>query len=213
MKNIKIISDIHGNFKEVSTWLEPDTLYLQVGDFGYWPHIPSMQQAKDLKLPEGSVMYTCMGNHENWDELDKFGYEITEIADRIFYVPFGTILEFFGKKILFVGKAASIDKNQRIPYMSWWPQEVPSYKDIDRINWDEKIDWVISHTTPHKFETLHGFYDPTRDTLDEILVRMKPQKWFAGHFHDLFMGKYENCKWIALPTFPKHGFILDPKEF
>lgn len=211
MKKLVVMGDVHGNFGLMNTFLQPDTIYLQVGDFGFWPHIAQAQQANSIKVPEGSVIYTCMGNHENWDELDKFGYNITELTKNVFYCPFGTELEINGYKILFVGKADSPDKSRRIPHVSWWPQEIPGYKDLDRINFESKPDIVISHTVPYMFETMNDFPDPTRKCLDIILNELKPTRWFAGHFHKYFNGFTEDCKWTVLTDIPKEGWLLEIK--
>ena len=50
-----------------------------------------------------------------------------------------------------MGGATSVDKEYRIPYSSWWPQELPDERNfeearakLDSVGW--KVDYVITHT-------------------------------------------------------------------
>ena len=50
-----------------------------------------------------------------------------------------------------MGGATSVDKEYRIPYSSWWPQELPGERNfeeartkLDSVGW--RVDYVITHT-------------------------------------------------------------------
>ena len=79
----------------------------------------------------------------------------------------------------------------------WWPDEQPSPEikaDVERKleAMDHKVDIVLSHTCPRKYEpveTFLGFIDQstvdksTEDWLDEIEANTDYRKWYCGHYH------------------------------
>lgn len=86
----------------------------------------------------------------------------------------------------------------RIAYgYGWWPDEQPSEEikayveaQLERMNW--KVDVVLSHTVPLKYEPREVFLsginqknvDKSTETwLDAIEDRLQYEKWYAGHFH------------------------------
>ncbi len=218
MKKIKrkfdelyVIGDVHGNFKNLNSFLssiENGTLpdekvgVIQCGDFCLWEEAAPLSE---LKVPENVEIFVCPGNHENWDWLDTFGYNITEVAPRVWYMPFGSVLNTNkGANILFCGKADSIDKHLRKEGISWWPQENISDLDLAQINPMDKIDIVISHTAPNYFDLGNHYKnnaqykDPSRDKLDAVWHTYKPVDWYFGHYHTVASSEYNGTVWRAL---------------
>ena len=92
---------------------------------------------------------------------------------------------------------ARVDKEYRIPYSSWWPQELPDERifeearaKFESMGW--KVDYVITHTCSTRMlsPTLYpapGWNCPTVDRLtaffDELEDRMDYKRWYYGHFH------------------------------
>ena len=80
---------------------------------------------------------------------------------------------------------------------AWWADEQPSKeirqkveKELNSRNW--KVDAVLSHTTPLKYEPVEVFIpgldqskvDKSTETwLDSIEGRLEYKHWYAGHFH------------------------------
>ena len=216
-----IIGDIHGEWGPLNKLINKQSsdIILSTGDFGYWPHF---HHKTDL-LPRGQVfdqygiknvqndhitkIHWCGGNHENWDELKKFGYTPTPIMPAVIFQPFGTTIEIDGKTILFAGGAESTDKAWRVLGESWWPDEIITRKDMDNLP-DMEIDIVISHTVPRKFfhEAYPEFFiyheeklnDPSTFALDIVFDKYKPKQWFSGHFHHYMKGTIEGCEWVGL---------------
>ncbi len=145
------------------------------------------------------------GNHENFPRLYQFpvkdfhGGKAAQINDKIWHLKRGEVFEICGKKIFAMGGATSVDKDQRITGVSWWPEEVPTaeewqnaYSNLDKYRW--KVDYVITHSVPESvrreinipFERRH---DPVKLTdeitlkLEEIYKRLKFKNWYAGHWH------------------------------
>ena len=58
------------------------------------------------------------------------GY-VQKITDSVIHLMRGQVFTIEGKKIFVFGGAESIDKEYRIPGVSWWPQEIPSFKEME----------------------------------------------------------------------------------
>ena len=208
-QNKKIRNDINnGNDVEV--------IVLQVGDFGWWPHFHGRKfSSKDsnnfdqfgiknefigIKNDRIKIIW-CPGNHENHDDLESIEKNATdrfiELMPNVFYATFGSIYKLNnGKKIMFCGGASSIDKNFRIPGESWWAGETISESDMMKLPEIQKIDIIISHTCPTKFNKMMNFsvyYDCSQKALDYIFENYKPNLWFFGHFHCYNKMIIDNC--------------------
>ena len=104
----------------------------------------------------------------------------------------------YGKKTVVIGGAYSVDKEMRLMYgYGWWPDEQPSMeikvdveRQLNRLDW--KVDVVLSHTTPLKYEPVEVFLKgidqskvdkSTEIWLDGIEDRLDYEKWYCGHYH------------------------------
>lgn len=88
---------------------------------------------------------------------------------------------------------------EKIPplLMGWWKDEQPSKKTkelcetkLDEQEW--KVDVVLTHTAPLKFEPTEVFIEglnqdlvdkSTEKWLDDIESKLHYKKWYAGHYH------------------------------
>jgi len=220
---IYAVGDIHGCWSILNDFInkkKPDII-LQCGDFGWWPHFHKTMNYYDksryredewAKLKpfdnfgiknKDTKIYWCPGNHENWNDLDKYGYDIFETQPNVFYMPFGSHITLpDGRVVLFCGGAASTDRVWRTPDYTWWFNEVISQKDMDNLP-DIKVDIVISHTCPESWKLVFGkYYDLDNDSsskaLDIVLERYRPKEWYHGHFHVREKDSFRGCKWNAL---------------
>jgi len=155
-----------------------------------------------------------LGNHEGYSRIyrlpiiEKFGGPIWKVSDRIHILQNGHVYEIEGKKFLVYGGGDSIDKASRQPFVSWWPEEIPTYRhfmqameSIDQVS--GKVDYVITHTCPnnvldHMVENKllysgQKLSDPTVPQLDGVQAALVDyKKWFFGHFHvDFEFEKYQ----------------------
>ena len=213
-----IFGDTHGEWKRLNPVL--NKLYqkhkvnldiIVCGDFGFWPHIAEYS-LDHLKLPPGGKIWFCPGNHENWDALDDAAKasdsKIVEIYPNVFYCAFGAVREFEGRKFLFCGGAASVDKASRNVGIDWFAQETISEKDFYALPpVDKKIDVIISHTCPEslleKFPKKVFFgsgkcSDPSVKYLEEIRNMYTPEFWFFGHWHKFMEFSDKNTKYFCL---------------
>lgn len=103
-----------------------------------------------------------------------------------------------GKKVLILPGAYSVDKYYRIEnHLRWFEDEQMSQEEIEElrgvINKPFKVDAILSHTCPLKYEPKDLFIpsiqqssvDKTMEKFfDEIDNKLKPRVWAFGHFHE-----------------------------
>lgn len=223
--------DIHGehDIQKLSgkNWPEGKKLHksdflLIAGDFGlvWYPpaHPRATEQQYWLKWLSEKPWTTLFvdGNHENFDLLDrydigqKWGGKVSKIAESVFRLHRGQTFDIDGKKLWSFGGGYSYDKAIRTPGLSWWPQEIPNYREMtEGMQTLEKIDYavdlVLTHTAPSTVAALalcqvpskcdephNGGERGLRDYFETIATRLKlNDKWIFGHFHiDQSFGKY-----------------------
>ena len=110
----------------------------------------------------------------------------------------GEVYDLDGRQTIVIGGAYSVDKPYRLlAGGGWWPDEQPSdeikakvEKVLEARGW--KVDAVLSHTVPLKYEPREAFipgFDQKRvDKSTEIWLnsienRLDYGHWYAGHYH------------------------------
>lgn len=212
---IALIGDIHaeiqGNFNSLTAIQnravrensDIHLTFIQVGDLGY---CPETKDAYYLSLPR--KFYWIHGNHDETDSLVVHSKPV-EIWHNAYYIPNGTVLEIDGKKVAFLGGAASVDKAWRGPG-EWYASEVPTKEQLDRFSGVDKVDLMVCHTAPQHYidnrmdhAHLENFFglpkdwqDPTSAMIQELWDRWGRPHLVCGHLHrsDLF----DNIKVIGI---------------
>jgi DNA repair exonuclease SbcCD nuclease subunit len=141
------------------------------------------------------------GNHENHARLDALpvtlwnGGKVHKLADNVIHLMRGQIFTIDEKKFFTFGGADSIDRNRRIPNVTWWEREMPSNQEyeeglqnLQKNNFE--VDYIVTHTC--SIQLLQQFYQKYRMqpyvsainqyfNMIEQMVRFS--KWYCGHFH------------------------------
>ncbi|MFW6242764.1 MAG: metallophosphoesterase family protein [bacterium] len=237
---IFITGDIHGpidikklnskNFPEGQSLTKKDYV-ICTGDFGLVFDINESGKEEKYWLNwltnKNWTTLFVDGNHENFDRLYKlpekemFNGKVGIVNDSIFHLKRGEIYEIEGNKFFTFGGAESIDKENRYVNISWWREEIPSYKEMmyainNLKKHNNEVDYILTHTIPveivdelnniikEQFNITQNIYDNKKDDnarfLSEILKIAKFKKWFFGHFHedviinDKFICQYENVQ-------------------
>ena len=153
------------------------------------------------------TIFSIHGNHEKRPGTIST-YHIAEWHGGLVYVEEaypnllfgidGEVYDLDGVQTIVIGGAYSVDKHYRLANgWGWWPDEQPSdeikqkvEKVLSSRNW--KVDAVLSHTTPLKYEPVEVFMswvdqskvDKSTETwLDSIEDRLTYNHWYAGHYH------------------------------
>lgn len=141
------------------------------------------------------------------------------VKDKVIHLMRGQVFDIEDKKIFTFGGASShdiqggiLDKtspdyeklkkkalDMGLPYRilneSWWPEELPTEKEmqegrnnLEKTGW--KVDYVISHCCASSIqEKVNTFFhrskktDVLTDYFDEIEKKLKYRKWYFGHYH------------------------------
>lgn len=139
------------------------------------------------------------GNHENFDEIGKYpveewhGGKVQFIREDIIHLMRGQIYEIEGKSFFTFGGGNSIDKRMRIPYVSWWPEEMPSeeeyeegLRNLEKADWT--VDYVLTHTCPEYIAhmlvtTVYPGEGEIQRYFDELSQQAEFEMWYFGHWH------------------------------
>lgn len=211
--------DVHGRVKDLGNIIQSAeskgvSAIIQVGDFCFgfpedeWPKFfEKRARQKKWTVP----IYTCLGNHDNWDlfyqllEEKGFPDKVEPYPGSGFYiVPRGTILEIDGISHLFLGGAESTDRHRRTVGETWWEREEPNWKDFENFHKaleEKKPDTVVAHEAPLRVELYrvrrNQSYTPK---MMESVLRMsehQPKRWYFGHFHLLEQWKIEKTRFLC----------------
>ncbi len=142
------------------------------------------------------------GNHENFDLLNAYpvetwkGGKVHKITHDIIHLMRGQMFTIDGKTIFTFGGATSVDKFMRIEGESWWPQELPSYAELDEgiANLKRrggKVDFIVTHSCSERALAYPAIRNLAREKatcpeigmLSYIEENVDFKHWYFGHFH------------------------------
>lgn len=221
-----ILGDVHGEWEDLNVTISrairehPDITHIvQVGDFGYgWPGSKPFKASRSFFTNETMAIYNAAarlwidGNHENFDRLETDG-DAWQPGWR--HMPRGTVLEIENKRIMFFGGASSIDKADRTPHISWWPQESITYGQVRKAMEDGgPIDAIFSHEHPSSVpysDIRHNgniFGKTDKDMLEVLRQHYRPAAWFFGHHHDGDTGIVDGTEWVCCPIIEDRTYTI-----
>ena len=211
---IYVTGDKHGNFEKLKDYLlfakvSKKDIVIIVGDVGLnYFNDTRDDDRKKMLIEEFKCTFLCIhGNHEMRPWHNKMNIR-TEWHDgyvyrddrypNILYAEDGSIFNLNGKKFAVLGGAYSVDKEYRLQYgYRWFEDEQPSeeikrYVESQLESVDYKIDYVLSHTSPLKYEPKEAFLKgmdqkkvdkSTEKWLDSIENKLQYEHWYCGHYH------------------------------
>jgi predicted phosphodiesterase len=192
------------NFPEQNNLTKNDYVII-LGDFGIWHQDEEEKYwMNDLNNRNFTTLFID-GNHDNHFALNNMkietwnGGNVHYIVDSVIHLMRGQVFTIDGLKFFTMGGAVSIDKHRRKEGISWWPEELPNYTEIntamdnlDSHNWE--IDYVLTHDAPELLYSKLGYTrkDNVLTKLFDLMTQdLKFKHWFCGHMHDdIFLGKY-----------------------
>ena len=213
MYMIYITGDTHGEFDRLFDFCHrfgssrEDTMII-LGDAGF--NYYGGKRDRNTKKAVSDLPITVFlihGNHEKrpssiptyhtTEWRDGQVYMEDEYPNLLFGID-GEVYDLNGLQTIVIGGAYSVDKHYRLVNgWGWWPDEQPSdeikqkvEKALTSRNW--KVDAVLSHTTPLKYEPVEVFMSwvdqskvdkSTEIWLDSIEDRLTYRHWYAGHYH------------------------------
>lgn len=208
-----LTGDTHGQLYRVESFCrrmetkKTDTMII-LGDAGFNYYL----NARDVRVKEYAskfpiTLFCIHGNHEarpqkleGYVEGQYHGGRVLfeEAYPNILFAIDGEVYDFDGYQCMVIGGAYSVDKFYRLEQgWSWWPDEQPDSAIKETVEnrlaaMGNKIDIVLSHTCPLKYEPteifIKGLDQSTVDRstevwLGEIEERLDYKKWYCGHYH------------------------------
>ena len=210
---IYITGDTHGNFTRVRNLCrvfetKKEDILIILGDAGI-NYYGADRDKKVKKMLENLpiTIFSIHGNHEmrpetipTYKEVEWHGGIVyqEEKYPHLLFAKDGEIYDFEGIKTIVIGGAYSVDKEYRLQNgWGWWADEQPSEEIKARVEKaladnGNRIDVVLSHTTPFKYEPVEMFLSyvnqskvdkSTEIWLDKIEDTIDYKKWYCGHYH------------------------------
>jgi len=209
-----VTGDTHRDFRRVGALCDKlnttaaDTLII-LGDTGinYYSGSRDLAFKRELSMYLPISIFAIHGNHERrpesvgtYQEAHWNGgivYAEPQFPNLLFAKD-GEIYDIAGQRCIAIGGAYSVDKPIRLTEgWHWFADEQPSPEIKARVEqrlaaegW--KVDIVLSHTCPLKYEPRETFLQgvdqggvdkSTEIWLDSIEERLSYKKWLCGHFH------------------------------
>lgn len=180
---------------------------VSVGDLGYWPRYSYGQEFMSTLTARltkrGIDLYFVEGNHEDFEELldpehPEIGpFRLVEPATRadgrggVWHIPRGARWDWQGVRFLGLGGAFSIDKDERIQGVDWFPEETITMGQVwQTLETPGETDILVAHDCPHGVMFLNQFEKQrhpesaqnTRAVL-QVASHVKPVMVVHGHYH------------------------------
>ena len=210
---IYITGDTHGAFDRIQEFCNQwnttkDDIMIILGDAGINYYLNKRDENPKCKLDEIPITLFCIhGNHEqrpkmiaSYEEIEWCGGIVYLEKDHpdILFAKDGEVYNFNGNQVLVLGGAYSVDKFYRLEKgLRWFDSEQPTEetkqrvaKKLEKMNW--KVDYVLSHTSPLKYEPVESFLPmidqstvdkTTEQWLDSIEDKLDYKRWYCGHYH------------------------------
>lgn len=172
------------------------------GDFGgVWAEDTLEHDLEPFSSLPATILFID-GNHENFDLINAYpveiwhGGKVHRIKSNIIHLMRGQVFEIEGKTIFAFGGATSIDRDYRVEGKSWWPQELPTFEEIDEgvknlKHHNNEVDYIITHSCSERALMYPAIRNsatfkincPEVQILSYIEDIAKFKHWYFGHFH------------------------------
>ena len=208
-----LTGDTHGDFRRVKQFcfkVKPtlDDTMIVLGDAALNYFGDTRDDKTKKYVSQFPITVFCIhGNHERRPHTIRTYKEKTyhggtvwyeEEYPNILFTKDGEIYDFDGKKCIVIGGAYSVDKFYRLTMgWHWFSDEQPSdeikrYVEKQLASVGNKVDVVLSHTCPVRYEPTEVFMScidqskvdkSTEIWLGEIESKITYDKWYCGHYH------------------------------
>lgn len=167
---------------------------VQLGDWGFhWPKGSSIRPLAEQLRKKGCRMMFIEGNHDWHTELWRMHRE-NEFPPELLYMPRGG--SFFtegGVRVGCLGGANSIDRDWRTEGEDWWPEEVVTQEQVDRLP-EGDCPVLLTHDAPALPPRLgppplpigvqmDALCRRQRELVRRALERTRAQLLIHGHYH------------------------------
>lgn len=208
-ESVMLVGDTHGNLNWIAAMSATASAHncrrmVVLGDFGFWTDPQALRSGRialndhwisavnDIVSSDGVHLTVIDGNHDNHPQVrDSYPADpdtyIRPIRSNIEWADRGACWTWAGVRFAAFGGADSIDKHYRIEGISWWPTEIPTYAEMDRLASRGKVDVLLTHEAPAS-ASISKRYPPgdtggaaVRRMVDMAVAMARPR--FLAHSH------------------------------
>lgn len=154
-RHIAMFGDWHGNLHFAKKAIEALPGHVEVaihtGDFGYNFDDAYLNAVNKSARRKDIVVMFVDGNHENHEWLNAQPIDddgVRRLRPRVWHLPRGFRWEWCGLKFLAMGGAHSVDRQSRMPGVSWWKEETITMAQAGAAINGGDVDVMISHDAP-----------------------------------------------------------------
>jgi len=200
---VALAGDWHGNGAFARRVIEQvadrtDTL-LHLGDFGIWPGPEGSRYLREMErvcAENGVRILITLGNHEDWNrvlgrwENPKLHHPDgsllpIHLSEHIQVLPRGYRFQLVGDterpvSVVSLGGAPSVDFERRREGRTWWPEEMITEDDVDRVVAGGYADLMLTHDAPGPPYATHSV---------ERVISSNPLGWSATAVAYAAMGR------------------------
>jgi len=181
---------------------------LQLGDFGLWPGSSGQRYLTRLNsyAKKHQVLVAWIdGNHEDFTQLNETPVDSNGLQwqdTHIAHIPRGSHWTWHGHRFAGLGGATSLDRPDRTPGKTWWPQEAVTDRDLDTLEAGGHCDVLLTHDSPtgvhipgidqrnYSAALASGWTLPElerawdhRDRIRQAIDTVRPLHLWHGHYH------------------------------
>ena len=198
-----VTGDVHADLRDLESRpfgrLKKEDYVVICGDFGMvWDGSPEERRALTKLGKSRNKVLFLDGSHENFDLLGRYpvtewnGGNVQVISGNLMHLMRGQVYEIDGRKIFTFGGGESDDREMRVPGKSWWPQEVPTEKEMQNgienlvaNSW--RVDYLFTYQAPSNVHRLLTQDEKAIGTfqvyLDHIREQCSYDHWILGNYH------------------------------
>jgi hypothetical protein len=203
--NVLIVGDTHGAFDWVELVVIPYAVthncqtIMQLGDFGFiWDNDVDIVHAAldrlDGALAAADIVLTFLcGNYENHPVLEALAAKAERTPEghyslrpHIVYTGRIAVWTWDGLRVAAVGGATSIDRDLRVPGVSWWPEERLTEREVCEALGYGPVDILFTHDAPTCIPMRlvpDVLSMVNRTAMSQVGRALRPALWFHGHYH------------------------------
>lgn len=214
---IIFVGDVHGKFKELMDLIKRhgiiNSTFILLGDcgvgFNKHNYYNTLFNVINIELEKSNnKIYGLRGNHDNPSYFPSDYGNIKFVKDY-------SCIEIENHRILFLGGACSVDRNQRTVNSDYWLDEKFNFNE-EKLN-IPKCDIVVSHTAPsvcypytnvgllERCKNDHILYSDITEERKELNIALEIlmknnniTNWYYGHFHKNHIDTINNIRFECL---------------
>ena len=178
-----------------------------LGDFGLWGGVAGDMYLSAVNAAaerNNLTVFVTLGNHEDYTQVDAMvphpefpGFVYNPSYPAVVFAERGARWTVNGRTFMSLGGANSIDKDNRVEWLTWWSAESITLGDAYRAVEGGHADVMVTHECPAGVELFGTHRDSdagwspdavhyangSREMMRQVVDSVKPNLLMHGHYH------------------------------